>query len=297
MANTLLTSSVIARAALATLYERCVMLPLVTRDYESEFMAGRGATVNVRKPATFTANEYNGTTITVQNATETSVPVVLNHHRDVSFAVTSRDRALNIIDFTQQFIAPAMEALFIAVDTDILGLRSDVVNLVGDGVGAGLGVGYTTAYTDSDVLVDARTVLSKAKVPLGQRNLVVPEDLTRYWLKEDAIKQVDASGSTEALREASLGGRISGFTPYETNNISDAIGVGFHPTAFAFVNRPLAIPAGVTGAAVESYKGLSIRVVPGYDMQLKSEIYSLDILYGVKTLDASRAVLIDGSGS
>lgn len=297
MSNTLLTTTAIARAMLANLYNSTIMLPLVFRDYEPEFVPGRGATVNVRKPATFTAGDYNGSTITIQNATETSVPVVMNKHIDVSFAVTSREMTLSIIDFTEQFLSPAMEAIAQKVDEDILALRSDITNLVGDGVGAGAGLGFTTAYTDSDVLVDARTVLSNEKVPLGRnRQLVVPPSMAGNWLKEDAIKQVDASGSTDALREASLGGRISGFNPYESNHISDSIGVGFDPAAFAFVSRPLALPRGANGS-IESYRGLAVRVVYDYDMDLKSDVVSIDTLYGVKTMDAHRAVLIDGSGS
>lgn len=59
MANTLLTADIIARAALANLYETTVMAPLVHRDYEPEFANRVGDTITVRKPATFTAEEYS----------------------------------------------------------------------------------------------------------------------------------------------------------------------------------------------------------------------------------------------
>ena len=59
MANTLLTPDVIASQALATLYESTVMLPLVYTDVSADFTAAKvGDTVTIRKPATFTANEF-----------------------------------------------------------------------------------------------------------------------------------------------------------------------------------------------------------------------------------------------
>lgn len=57
----------------------------------------------------------------------------------------------------------------------------------------------------------------------------------------------------------------------------------FHPSAFAFVTRPLATPAGVE-SYVTSYNGISLRVVRGYDMKYKREMLSMDVLYSFATL-------------
>src|SRR5262245_18045058 len=100
MPNTFLTPTVIARAALATLYETTVMAQLVNHDYEEEFAARIGDTVNVRKPAVFQANAYvRDDGMQIQNALETSIPVRLNHFADVSFAVTTEELTLKIVDF------------------------------------------------------------------------------------------------------------------------------------------------------------------------------------------------------
>lgn len=57
----------------------------------------------------------------------------------------------------------------------------------------------------------------------------------------------------------------------------------FHPSAFAFVTRPLAAPAGVE-SYVTTYNGISLRVVRGYDMKYKREMLSMDVLYSFATL-------------
>ena len=90
MANTFLTPALIATRGLATLYETTVMPQLVHRDFDADFRGRQGDTVTVRKPAVFTAGEFNrGTGIVPQNATEGSVDVTLNHFADVSFTVTT----------------------------------------------------------------------------------------------------------------------------------------------------------------------------------------------------------------
>lgn len=59
--------------------------------------------------------------------------------------------------------------------------------------------------------------------------------------------------------------------------------LAFHPSAFAFVTRPLVAPKGVE-SYVTSYNGITLRVVIGYDMKYKKEMCSMDVLYGYKTM-------------
>lgn len=61
--------------------------------------------------------------------------------------------------------------------------------------------------------------------------------------------------------------------------------LAFHRNAFALVTAPLAPPIGGAKAAVENYKGLSCRAVYDYTMATKTNVVSIDMLCGVKTLD------------
>lgn len=104
MANTFLTPSVVAREALMVLENNLVMANLVHRDYSDEFVQV-GDTVTIRKPAKFTAKNFAGA-IVRQDASEGSVAVKIDRHRDVSFEVTSKEMTLDIKDFSSQLIAP-----------------------------------------------------------------------------------------------------------------------------------------------------------------------------------------------
>lgn len=53
--------------------------------------------------------------------------------------------------------------------------------------------------------------------------------------------------------------------------------------AFAFVTRPLTVPAGVE-SYVTSYNGITLRVTRGYDMKYKKDMFSMDVLYGYATM-------------
>lgn len=310
MANTFLTAQVIAQQALANLYETTIMAALVHRDYEPEFARKQGDAITIRKPAVFEAHEYDRTSgIVVQEATETSVNMTLNHFADVSFAVTSEDMALKIQDFDEQLLTPAMEAISQKIDRDLLLLRNDIVQEVG-GVTENTGgedYNYPNGeypYSDSRVLIEAGAVLSLKNVPLAQRSVVVGPTTMARWTAEKTWRQADKRGSTEGLLEASMGGRVSGFDPYMTQNVGQPAGspasgeptsevdLAFHRTAFALAFRPLELPKGAQNAAIMNYKGFALRVIYGYDQDKKQDVVSIDTLYGCKTLDANRAVLI-----
>lgn len=59
--------------------------------------------------------------------------------------------------------------------------------------------------------------------------------------------------------------------------------LAFNPMAFAFVTRPLTVPAGVE-SYVTSYNGITLRVTRGYDMKYKKDMFSMDVLYGYATM-------------
>lgn len=300
MANVLLTPSVIARAALATLYENTVAAQLVHRDYDSEFVGAVGDTITVREPAVFEAEEFDPATgINIQEGTEAGIAVKLNHHADVSFALTSRQRTLELEDFREQLLNPALEAVSQKIDRDVLSFRNDITKEVGTDAEA--------LWSTPEALIQAGVELDVDSVPLADRRAIIGPRTRGKWLANDLLKRADASGSTAGLRQGSIGQNVFGFDAYMSQNIGQPptpgvagdptteVSVAFHRTAVALVTRQLELPYGAQDAAIEGYKGFGIRVVFDYDIKLKKDVISLDVLYGVKTLDAKRAVLIKGA--
>ncbi len=365
MANTLLTPDIIAREALVVLENNLVMANLVHRDYSAEF-AQVGDTVMVRKPPAFVAHNFTDAIIT-QDATEGSVAVRLDRHRDVSFTVTSKELTLDISDFSEQLIQPAMRAVAQAIDQDLL---NEVANVSAS-------VTATASPTNLADIASLSKTLDLAKVPLDTRRLVLhPTHKYRYALT-DNLSKVAYAGNGQTLRNAELGrvytldtymdqnapdtlattagsatsyrvtgskdgktiglsslsgasatvkagdgfileGRLYRFTEDGTGN-SSAIAeiaidmpllsdytaaevyavrqthsLAFHKNALALVTRPLSLPLGAAKAAIINDRGMGVRVVYQYNSNNKKDTISLDILYGIKTLDASMAVKLIG---
>ncbi len=293
MANTILTPDIIAREAMMVLRNNAVMANLVYRDYSDDF-AAVGDTVTIRKPASFTANEFS-TSISVQDATETGVAVKMDKHLDVSFKVTSKEMTLDIADFSTQLLTPAMQAFADKVDKYLIALEANATNRVAHASGA---------ITPED-MINARKFLVDNAAPLTDRHFVVGSQAEADLLKSELFIAADKVGDEgTALREASLG-RKFGLDTYVDQNIEKTgtsgsmytPSIAFHRNAIALVTRPLALPSGASNAAYVNYDGFALRVVYGYDMTTKADTVSIDMLCGVKLLDDKLISVIADSRS
>lgn len=290
MPNTILTPNIIANEALDVLRTNAVMANLVHRDYSSEFVAGVGDTITIRKPATFEAKEFT-TQVEVQDATENKVAVKMDKLLDVTFAVTSKDLTMNIVDFSAQFLVPAMQAFADKIDGYLLALEKDVTdNRVDHTKG-------TIAVAD---IIAARKFLVDAKAPSTERRFVYGSQAEADLLNTDLFVNASAVGDNgTALKEASLG-RKYGLDFYCDQNVQKTTAesvtytpsIAFHKNAFALVTRQLEMPLGAPKAYSTSYDGFGLRVVQGYDQKTKTDTVSIDMLCGVKTLDKSLAAVI-----
>lgn len=207
MANILLTPSIIANEALVVLENNMVLGSMVYKDYSKEFVKV-GDTITVRKPPTFVVNEFDGS-IVVQDAKETGVPVKMDKHLDLSFAITTADLNLNIKDFSQQFLVPAMQAFAQDIDSRIANMYVDIPYVTG-----------TAGTTPSTVsaITGLRKIMNDNKVPFAGRSLVMDTAADAKLLELDTFNRVDASGTSSALQEAQLG-RKFGFDCYMDQNI------------------------------------------------------------------------------
>lgn len=301
--NTFIKPSIVARMALANLYANSVMLPLVHRDYENDYVQGAGDTVTVRKPATFTAQDFDENVGTVaQNITESSVAVVLNKHKDITINIGAKERALDIKDLQEQVITPVMEAHAQKVDEEILLAKNQIVQEVGVAGGTTQGISGSNSWDwdNPRVLIDAKRVLNTRNVPLSERFVVVGPTTAAKWEGDDLLTKANDRGDIRGREEAYLGNRLFGFEPYESSHVDGGdseASLAFHRTAIAFVTRPLMLPEGAARAEYAQYKGIGVRVVWDYNSKYKRDEISFDLIFGVKVLDPARAVVIYGNAS
>ena len=204
--GTLLTPSIIAKEALMVLSNELVMGGLVHRDYSSEFTKV-GNTISIRKPASFTANVWDGANLNIQTITETPVNVTMNTIIDVSFNVSSLELTQNIVSFSEQIIQPAMRAEAQKIDELLAGLYIDVPYTAA--------VGSTPNVSD---VAGARRKLGQNKVPMDKRYGVMEPITEAKYLVLDAFLHAEKRGDTDALREGSMG-RVFGIDWFMDQNM------------------------------------------------------------------------------
>jgi hypothetical protein len=132
MSNTLLNISQITNKAMLVLENQITFTKQVNREYD-DLYAIRGAkigdTANVRKPPRYLGRRT--APISVENSTETSVAVTLNTQYGCDVSFTSKELALNIDDFADRILAPAIATVANMIDYDGMQLYKDIYNHVG----------------------------------------------------------------------------------------------------------------------------------------------------------------------
>lgn len=155
----------ITRETLRVLENELTFTRQINRSYDSQFAkagAKIGNVLNVRLPVRFSYSQGQG--LSLQDLTESSVPVVLNTQYQRSFAITSSDLALSVDDFRKRFIEKAMKSMANQIDGDGLLLYKTVNNEVGTP-----GSVPTTIQT----YLDSGTLLSNEAAPLEDRCMVI----------------------------------------------------------------------------------------------------------------------------
>lgn len=216
MANRFITPSVVAREAITLLASNTVAANLVHRGHAQEFTASKvGDTVSVRRPATFAMDEFDGNSINVQDASESSVPLTLEKHFDISFKVSARDLTLSVNDFAQQLLAPALLEFSEGIDRYLLSKVANVGRVAPDAMDP------KAVPTGIGDVAKLREVMTSNRIPRPWNAVVSPTYETNL-LSINSFVEADKRGNTDAMREASLG-RVMGIDWYMGQNVDTSV--------------------------------------------------------------------------
>jgi len=171
---------------------------------------------------------------------------VLDKHFDMSFELTTKQLTLELNDFSEQVIRPAMVDFAEHIDQYLYGKYVEVNNVEGDG----------TVNTIQDVIGLDRKLMEQ-KVPMGGRVAVVGPVTKSRLLGLEQFHRADIRGAAAipALTEASMG-RVLGFDWYGAQAVKyHTAGVpGGTPVATANAGDTV-VPVSAGGAAGTFKKG------------------------------------------
>ena len=216
MANTILTHQMIAREGAAILKENTFVKTINTgrSDEFKQSVNGykKGDTVSIGVPPTpyvFDGASFAGGG-SAPGQTESKVSLTLDTQKHVPLTFTAKEKLLELNDFKQRFLMPAMQALVSTVQQDMLSkMYPQVSNIVGT---------WGSVPTTRKVYGQARGYL---------QNFMAPSDMRCVQYSSDAnLELVDTNSAlfhrdSEINKEFSEGsvGNFAGFEFFENQSI------------------------------------------------------------------------------
>lgn len=262
-----LTAQGISGVAIELLVRRLALPRTVTMVPGSDFKGGNGDTVTIRVPQPSAARTQAspGAALTADDVSEVPVDLTVAHKYHLK-NITDQELTYSLEDFARQITRPQVEAVAIGIEDSLAAVMNDL-----GATDASINWDATSTQADDvDTILRARKFLNDNDVPLEDRYMAVSTDIAMRLLKHDIIARVDASGSSDALRNAVLG-KLYGFTFVESAALDAGESCAYHKSAFALATFPPANPKGATSSASASGQGLALRQVFQYDASVASD--------------------------
>jgi len=191
--------------------EQAIAAALTNREYEGNASAGNVVKINSATAVAVADYKAAGRTTSASAVSTTSQDLLIDQEKSFDFYVDDIDKA-QAAGSMDAFTRSAGEGL--AEDADKFILSTAIA-----AAGSVIPSANLTPVTAFNVLRDMRKALNKAKVPAGQRVVILNAEFEALLLEADAkLTSVDQSGSPAGLREASLG-RLLGFDIYTSENL------------------------------------------------------------------------------
>lgn len=257
MANTLLNVDQITNRALMILHQKLNFIGSINRDYDNSFAqegAKIGSTLRIRLPNQYTVR--SGAALSLQDVAETNTTLAVTNQKGVDTTFSSAQLALNIFDFSQQVLEPAMAVLAANIEADAFAMARDVYNTVN---------GSGSAQTLRNML-QARKVLKDNLAPNAT-----------YMARIDTQSNVDLVDSLKGLFQSS--NKIK--KQYEDGVIGETGGFEFAENtllpSFTFGARNNAY---LTNAAV-AQTGSSLIVDTGANAMAAGDVFTIGGVFRV----------------
>lgn len=237
MAITKAQSTIWASEVLANLNPALVFPRVANTEYQGE-ITGAGSSVKIVNIAAITGAAYDGSDITFNAVTDAETVLNIDQKYANSFFLNAVDLAQASVDLVQPSLREMAFDMAKKIDTYIGALHSgaDSGNLIGSTASPKT---ITTAADAYGYLVQLRTALSKANVPMAGRWVVVPPEFVALILQDDRFV---AAAADPTIREQGAVARAAGFDIYESTTVANTTGTKYkimagYPGTIAFAGQ------------------------------------------------------------
>lgn len=197
MANSILTATAVTREALRVLHQKLNFVGTITRDYDERFAqsgAKIGDTLKIRLPNQYKVRTGASLSLTPSDleTTESSVDLKVQTQKGVDLNFTSLDLTLNLDDFSERILEPAMSVLAANIEADAMSMYKDVYNQVN---GQGSAASFMKVLQGRKILVDNLAPLNARTCNLNtQDNVDMVNDLKALFNDKTTISKQNREG-------------------------------------------------------------------------------------------------------
>jgi hypothetical protein len=271
-----LKPTVIVQTALGVLRRELVLPSLVWRDAAGDFAGALNDTISIRLPAYAKARTRalrSGDARTRDNLAEQKVDVTLTTDVYKDIKISDEELTLDIRNFGLQVLNPVMAGVAESLEDQLISTI--------EGATYAKSIAFTIGTDDAwkDLILPARELLNKARVPQAGRVLAVGSAIETEMLGTDLFVKANESGGTSALEDAVIG-RKAGFTIVSVPGLDPDEAYAFHQTAYVMSNRAPVVPAGAPFGASTSFDGFAMRIVRVLESSSIEDILALDSWMG-----------------
>lgn len=213
MANSLLTAQWVARKALVLLHAKANMTGRTNRDYQS-LLPGPiqgvilGQQLSIRLPFQYVGRK--GAAISAENSVQRYATLNVTNQRGVDINFTSVERAMQLNNFEEQVLEPAMAKVAALLELDVTSLVNQVPKFVG---------AYNTPVSFQTVL-QAERFLTETLAPEDDRRTLTanPQASYEFILDNKGLFNPEASVSDEWL-EGIIADKVAGFVAFRNTKL------------------------------------------------------------------------------
>lgn len=211
MANTNLTIDKITQEALRVLHNKLSFIGTINRQYDDQFAKSGGKigdTLRIKLPNEFTV--ATGANLVTQEVTTRKVDLTVATQKHIGMKFSSSELTMDIDNFSDQYIKPAMSVMAANIEADALTMALDIPQIVG--------TPGTTPSALSTILA-ARKRMNQFLAPKDD-NRFLQIDSTMSASMVDTLKGLfQDSGSIAKQYKEGMIGRTSGFKWFENELI------------------------------------------------------------------------------
>lgn len=273
MANNLLTTSEITNEALRVLTNQLVFARAITRKYDDKFGiegAKIGNVINLRKPPRYVGR--TGPALQVESSVETYIPLTLTTQFGVDMVFTTYDLTLNISDFSERFIKPAVAAVANKIDYDGLQQFLNVYNLVGT---PGVLSSTPTQAQAIQTILAARALLNQEAAPVDEERHVVVDPATEVGIVSGLTNLFNPTGTISRIfSKGAMGDSTLGFNFAMDQNIgtytagtfrvgTDTLAIGAQAGGSVQTNAATGFTMSVTSTVSRTVTAGTVFTIPG----------------------------------